>query len=135
MKRTIQILSLIAVVFVTSLAVSAQIRVKFAPGATSKVMTGKMYSFNSRRVYVIRVKRGQTMWVEQIGGGSHQITISEITDPAGNDVSDMDASCNNRKEVSPTKRGDYRITVRECNKVDEWRGRYRLRFKVTGRGY
>lgn len=135
MKRKIQILSLIAAAFVMSLAVSAQTRVNFAPGATSKVMTGRMYSFKSERVYLIRVKRGQTMWIEQVGGGSHTITISEILDPNGNDVNDMDASCNNRKKVAPTKRGDYRVTVRECQKVDPWRGRYRLRFKVTGRGY
>lgn len=131
MKRTIQILSLISVVFFLSLAVSAQTRVNFAPGATSKTMTGQMNSFNSIRVYIIRVKAGQTMAIEQVGGGSRSITISEILDPAGNDVSDMDMSCNSRKEVELTKSGDYRITVRECIKVDEWRGTYKLRFQVA----
>ena len=131
MKRTIQILSLISVVFFLSLAVSAQTRVNFAPGATSKTMTGQMNGLQSTRVYIIRVKRGQTMAIEQVGGGSHSITISEILDPAGNDVSDMDASCNNRMEISPTKSGDYRVTVQECTKVDEWRGTYKLRFQVA----
>lgn len=115
-----------------SLAVSAQTRVTFAPGATSKTVTGQMNGFNSTRVYIIRVKRGQTMAIDQVGGGSHRITISGITDPAGNEVSDMDMSCNSRKLVELTKMGDYRITVRECVKVDEWRGTYKLRFQVAG---
>lgn len=116
-----------------SLAVSAQTRVTFAPGATSKTMTGQMNSFKSTRVYVIRVKRGQTMAIDQVGGGFHSITIIEILDPAGNNViSEMDMSCNSSREISPTKSGDYRVTVRECFKVEEWRGTYKLRFQVAG---
>ena len=131
MKRAFRILSLISITFVLSLAVSAQTRVNFAPGATSKIMTGTMSGFNSKRVFLIRVKRGQKMTVEQVRG-SHAITIIEIRDPSGDDVSDMDASCNSRKWVSPTKRGDYRVTIQECQKADPWRGKFRLRFRVTG---
>lgn len=130
MKRTFQILSLISVVFFLSLAVSAQTRITFAHGATSKIVTGRLNGFGSVRNYVIRVKRGQTMRVEQIGPGSRRTTIT-ITDPDGEDASDMDASCNNQKRVSPTIKGDYRITVVECKKADPWRGTYRIRVRVT----
>jgi hypothetical protein len=129
MKRTIQILSLIAVVFITSLAASAQTRIHFAPGATSTVVTGSLNGFKSRRVYVIRVRRGQRLRVEQIGS-SHLVSTT-LEDPRGEDVSDMDASCNSHKDVSPTRRGDYRLTVGECMKADRWRGRFRLRIKIT----
>jgi len=132
MKKLIRISLLISVFALLPAAASAQTWVNFAPGAVSKTMTGTMNGFNSRRVYLIRVKRGQTMAVKQVGGGSHTIYISEIADPAGGDASDMDASCNNNKTVSPTKRGVYRVTGQECQKVDPWRGRYRIRFRVTG---
>jgi hypothetical protein len=113
-----------------SLAVSAQkaTRVTFAKGATSKTVSGQMSGFRSEKVYFIRVKTGQTLKVEQ-AARSRGVTIT-IQDPNGEDVSDMDASCNSRKSVSPTSRGDYRITVTECKKADPWRGTYRIRFSV-----
>lgn len=130
MKRTIQIFSLISVTFVLSLAVSAQTRVNFAPGATSAVVRGHMTGFRSKRVYLIRVRRGQTLKVEQLGN-THPVTTTLI-DPTGEDVSDMDASCNSHKLVTPTRRGDYRLRVVECKKADPWRGYFRLRIRVTG---
>jgi hypothetical protein len=45
-------------------------------------------------------------------------------------VGDSDASCNNRREISPTVAGDYRIEVVECQKADRWRGRFYLRVSV-----
>lgn len=113
MKKLIRISLLFSFILLLSAAAGAQTRVKFAPGATSKVMTGTMSGFSSKRVFLIRVKRGQKMTVEQ-ARGSHPITIIEIRDPLGNDVTDMDASCNSKKWVSPTKRGDYRVTIQEC---------------------
>jgi len=122
----------IAVLFVLafSYAASAQkaVRVTFVKGATSKTVSGQMSGYKSERVYVVRVKAGQTLKVEQ-ASNSHGVTIT-IEDPNGEDVSDMEASCNSRKSVSPTVKGDYRITVTECMKADAWRGTYRVRFAV-----
>jgi hypothetical protein len=132
MKKKIQILSLISMVFFfCSLAVSAQTRITFRPGATSTTVTGRLTGFRSVRNYVIRVRRGQTLRVEQIREDSRRTTIT-ISDPDGEDASDMDASCNNQKRVDPTKKGDYRINVRECIKADPWRGTFTLRIRVTG---
>jgi len=131
MKKLIRISLLFSFILLLSAAAEAQTRVVFSRGATSKVVTGTMYGFHSRRVFLIRVKRGQKLRVEEVGS-SHPITIIEIRDPSHKDISDMDASCNSMKWVSPTKRGDYRITVQECQKADPWRGRFRIRFKVTG---
>lgn len=113
-----------------SLAASAQTRVTFARGATGKTVSGQMSGFNSERVYLIRVNRGQTLRVEQLARDRHRTTIT-IEDPAGEDASDMDASCNNQKRVSPTRKGDYRVTVMECRKADPWRGTFRIRFSVN----
>jgi hypothetical protein len=130
MKKIILLLSLVSVLFFLSVAASAQTRIRFARGATSAVVTGTLNGFNSKRVYVIRVRRGQRLRIEQIGS-SHPVTTT-LEDPVGEDASDMDASCNSRKDHSPTKRGDYRITVVECQKADRWRGKFRLRVRVTG---
>jgi len=130
MKKVFRILLLISILFLLSMAASAQTRIHFARGATSAVITGRLNGFNSKRVYLIRVRRGQRFRVEQIGN-SHLVTTT-LEDPTGEDVSDMDASCNSHKDLSPTKRGDYRLTVVECRKADRWRGRFRLRVRVTG---
>jgi hypothetical protein len=103
-------------------------RIKFARGTTSAVITGKVSSFRGKRLFVIRVRPGETLKTEQVGN-SHQITIY-VTDPTGEDVGDSDASCNNRREIAPTLAGDYRITVVGCQKADPWRGRYRFRVTV-----
>jgi hypothetical protein len=129
MKRLFGISLLVLFLFLLAIAAPAQTRVHFAPGATSAVVTGSLNGFNSRRVYVIRVRRGQRLRVEQIGN-SHLVSTT-LEDPAGEDVSDMDASCNSHKDVSPTKRGDYTLTVGECRKADRWRGKFRLRIRVN----
>jgi hypothetical protein len=41
----------------------------------------------------------------------------------------MDASCNNRKSITPTISGDYTLKVFQCKKADEWNGGFR--FKIT----
>ncbi len=131
MKKTIQIL-LIAVILsafaVESFAQNA-IRVRFRKGAFSKIVLGTLNGYQGKKVYVIRVRAGQTLKVEQIksDASTRYVTLS-IKSPSGEDVSDMDASCNNRKEVTPTESGDYVITVVECQKADAWRGRFKLKF-------
>ncbi len=54
-----------------------------------------------------------------------------VVGPDGKDITgDEDASCNNRKSVSPTVDGYYRIEVVECRKADEWKGEFRLQVTV-----
>lgn len=130
MKRALLPLFSVSLLLFLCLSASAQTRIRFARGATSAVVTGQMNGFNSKRVYLIRVRAGQRLRIEQIGS-SHAVTTS-LEGPDGEDVSDMDASCNSRKDFSPTARGDYKITVVECMKADPWRGKFRLRIRVTG---
>lgn len=106
----------------------APTRINFARGSTSALVTGRLSGYEEQRSFVLRVRSGQTIRTWQLGD-SGPITIA-IADPDGNDVGDMDASCNNRREVSPTKAGDYVLTVVECRKADEWRGRFNFRVSV-----
>lgn len=92
-------------------------------------VSGTLNSYRSRRVYVIRVREGQTLKTEQVGDSPRRITIF-VKGPSGDDVGDSDASCNNRREISPTEAGDYTIEVVECQKADPWRGRFTFRVTV-----
>jgi hypothetical protein len=103
-------------------------RIWFAKGATKATVSGTLKGYRSRRVFVIKVRAGQTLSTTQVGD-SHDITIY-IKDPAGEDVGDSDASCNNRREITPTDAGDYQITVVECQKADAWKGAFKFRVTV-----
>jgi hypothetical protein len=106
-------------------------RVTFRRGATETTISGKLNNFRDKKVYVIKVLKGQILQTDQIKSESSARYISvEITSPSGEDVSDRDASCNNLKEVSPTEAGDYTITVYECQKGDRWRGNFKLKVSV-----
>ena len=104
-------------------------RIKFRPGAVHADVSGSLNSFKSKKTFLIKVRAGQTLKTEQIGATSRPVTIY-IKGPNGNDVSDSDASCNNRREISPTEAGDYKIEVVECPKADPWRGRFTFRVTV-----
>ena len=127
---TIAAIITVAAVFLLVESATAQkaIRIKFERGAVSAVVSGHLSGFKSKKTYVIRVRSGQALSTSQIGS-LHNITLF-IEDPNGDDVTDADASCNNRKEVSPTIAGDYRLTVFECQKADPWRGTFRFRVSV-----
>ncbi|MBX3281928.1 MAG: hypothetical protein KF756_05565 [Acidobacteria bacterium] len=104
-------------------------RIKFARGATEKIVSGTLSSYRSKRTFVIRVREGQTLTTESTGDNA--ITIS-ITPPKGSNYDqDMAADCHDRNDVSPTAAGDYIITVVECRKADPWRGQFK--FLVTVR--
>ena len=126
---TYKLLIAFLIVCCASLNLDAQTRIRFARGATRTDVSGTLNGFRSKRTYVIRVRPGQTLRTQQVGGSRRPITIS-VKDPGGNDVSDADASCNNRKEISPTEAGDYTIEVVECQKADPWRGRFTFRVTV-----
>ncbi|MEQ1764329.1 MAG: hypothetical protein ABL984_14455 [Pyrinomonadaceae bacterium] len=103
-------------------------RIKFARGAVSANVTGKLNGYTDAKTYAIKVRAGQTLRTQQTG--KNNITIS-IKDPNGEDVSDADASCNNRKEITPTIAGDYVLTVVQCQKADEWNSSFRFRVTVN----
>jgi len=130
MKKTIRIVFILLILNVSSATIFAQqlTRVKFRKGAISAVVTGNLSNYRSEKRFVIRVRAGQTLKVEQIKSenSTHYVTVS-IKSPNGEDVTDSDASCNNRKEITPTVAGDYVITVTECMKADEWRGSFKLK--------
>ena len=116
-------------VLVTAASAQRAARITFARGARSSTVTGTLNGYRSEKRYVIKVRAGQTLRTMQVGN-SHDITIY-IEDPDGEEVGDSDASCNNRREITPTDAGDYHIRVVECQKADRWRGTFR--FKVTVR--
>lgn len=110
-------------------AASAQrpTRITFARGTTTKVITGTLNGYGSHRDYVIRVKKGQTLTTESV---RNFISIGVEAPPGSNYEQDMAADCHDKNEVSPTARGDYKITVTECRKADRWRGTFRFRVTV-----
>ena len=112
-----------------SIAAQRPSRIRFARGAFRADISGTLRNYRDKRNFVIKVRAGQTIRTEQIGG-THPITIF-ISDPNGEGVGDSDASCNNRREITPTVAGDYQIQVVECQKADAWRGRFRFRVTVN----
>ena len=83
----------------------------------------------SKRTYLIKVRAGQTMSIQQLGNGTRPISIF-IKDANGEDAGDMDLSCHNRYTISPTVAGDYKLFVSECGKADPWSGTFRFRVTV-----
>lgn len=130
------IVSLLAAVMLAGTVASASAqrysRIKFAKGAVSAVVSGTLSGYNARRFYKIRVKAGQTISTRQVSRGTrdlHVITIY-LLDPQGNNVNDMDASCNNHASFSPTVAGDYTFEVFQCQKADEWNGSFKFKVSV-----
>ena len=106
-------------------------RVKFARGATKALVAGRLRNFKDRAEFVIRVKKGQTLEINQLTGSKNGGSVYlGILSPSGEDASDGEANCNNHKRVENTAVGDYRISVTECMKADAWRGAFRLNFTV-----
>jgi hypothetical protein len=126
MKKLIQISIITAIFFALSIAAFGQkaTRIKFAKGKTSATVSGYLRGYKSKKVFVIRVRKGQTMRINS----KQAVTVTVLK--SGVDVSDKDLSCNSRAIISPTASGDYRIEVVECIKVDPWRGTFWLRVSV-----
>jgi len=131
MKGKFVILIAFALLVLGFTNISAQERITFKRGAKQAVVTGYLKNYRGKKVFVIRVRRGQTLRTEQLNRNSTggPVTVA-IKAPNGEYVGDSDASCNNRKEISPTVAGDYRIIVVECMKADPWRGNFRLKIRV-----
>ncbi len=136
MKRKLSaIISVLFLVILTQHSALAQksahaaTRVRFARGATKTVVTGHLRNFKGHTAFVVRVRKGQTLEVNQAGGGKGAVSLG-ILSPSGEDVTDGEANCNNNKRIKDTAAGDYRIEVSECMKADAWRGAFRLKLTV-----
>ncbi len=115
-------ISILLIILVGASSVFAKpVRIKFKKGATKAVVNGKLNGYQSKLEYVIRLRSGQTLKLS-----SNKYITLRIADPAGEDATDYDASCNGNKTISPTVAGDYKIIVVECQKADEWRGNFKL---------
>lgn len=131
MKKQLQFLIITSVLLLTAMMAAAQTRITFKRGATSAVATGYLRGYRDKKVFVIKVGRGQTLRTEQSKSDSstHYITVA-VKSPTGEDVGDSDASCNNHKEITPTVAGNYILEITECQKADRWRGSFRLSVRV-----
>jgi hypothetical protein len=131
MRKIFYVFAIAVVLLMAATLAFSQKRITFKRGARTAVVTGNLNGYQGKTVFVIRVRRGQTLSTEQIkpDASNRYITVS-IKAPNGQTVGDSDASCNNRKEISPTRAGDYRIEVYECQKADPWRGSFRLKVRV-----
>jgi len=128
MKRCLGIAAIFALVLAAALTASAQTRVKFGPGRTSAILTGKLSNYQQKRVFLVHVRSGQTMAIRDIGRYAVSIWVEG---PPGSDyVQDLAADCHGRTDISPTAAGDYKLTIQECQKVDRWRGTFRVRVSV-----
>lgn len=133
LRHLIFFFSASAVVFFICETASAQkySRIKFAKGSATKTVYGTLNSYKDRKIFKIKVLAGQALSLEQIAGNEDfRIITTFIKDPLGEDVTDMDASCNNRKEIAPTTAGDYTIEIVQCQKADEWKGEFKFRVTV-----
>ncbi len=117
--------------FVSAQKPAAATRVRFAKGATTAIVMGRLKNYKDRTAFVIHVKKGQTLGINQLQSqnSTHYVYLG-ILNPSGEDVTDGEANCNNNKKIEDTAAGDYRIDVAECTKADAWRGAFRLKFTV-----
>lgn len=105
------------------------VSINFPLGTHETVVTGKLNGYASSKTYVIRVGKNQTITTEDVG--EKPITITIVAPKGATYEQDMAADCHSRNEVTPTVAGTYRITVTECGKADEWKGKFK--FKVVAR--
>ena len=128
MKKLILVMFAFVAISICSVADAAQAptRITFAAGATSKVVTGTLRGYKSIRTFVIRVKKGQRLITDSVDS---QISIGVDAPPGSTYEQDAGADCHDHNDVNPTAAGDYKITVNECTKADEWKGTFK--FKIT----
>ena len=96
-------------------------RIKIPRGLTKTTVTSYLRGYKDSQTYLIRVKKGQTLTLK-----ANRYVSLYITDPKGDDASDMDLSCHSNQTVEKTIAGDYKIEAVECQKADEWKGSYKL---------
>jgi hypothetical protein len=128
MKKLLVISALLTAFLIGAVASSAQTRVKFKKGATSAVLSGKLSNYKQKRVFLVRVHNFQKLEIRDIG--SHAVSIWVEGPPASGYEQDLAADCHGQTDVSPTAAGDYKLTVQECQKVDQWRGKFKVKVTV-----
>ncbi len=124
MKKFIAI-SLILVIYSSTVFARPIIRIKFPKGATKVIVSANLNGYKDSQTFVIRLRAGQTMKVD-----ANKYVSLYISDPKGNDVSDMDASCHSRQTIEIASAGDYKIKAVECMKADAWKGKFKLTVDV-----
>jgi hypothetical protein len=120
--------AILAISLIAAVGVSAQTRVNFRRGMTTIVFTGKLSNYNQKRVFVVRVLRGQSMKIRDVGNNAVSIWVQGP--PHSGYQQDLAADCHGRSDVSPTVAGDYKLTIQECQKADRWRGVFKVRVTV-----
>jgi tetratricopeptide (TPR) repeat protein len=126
--KKIFLISLILIVSVTAFAMRPVKRITFPKGATKVSATGYLNGYKDSQVYLIKVRKGQTLKID-----ADKPVSLYITDPNGEDASDMDASCHSHQIVENTKAGDYKISAVQCRKADAWKGSFKLTINVKNK--
>ena len=124
-RRVFFVLAAIAFFALPSFAQKAT-RVNFKKGTHSAVLTGKLSGYKGERVFLVRVRDGQTLKVETI---ARAVSVW-IEVPPGSVEQDLAADCHGNSEITPTTKGDYKLTVQECQKADPWHGTFKVRVTV-----
>lgn len=105
-------------------------RITFKRGATTANVTGRLNGWNDKEHFVIRLRANQTMTLSVEGKCEDCYAEIAVDVPTGaNDTVDTDM-CLCRVEVTKTIAGDYRITVGENRKGENWKGSFVLRVEV-----
>lgn len=126
MRKSFLILSIfILLAIVPSVYGQKAQRVTFRRGATVATVSGYLKSYKSSKTFVLRLRKGQQLKVTS----DSAITLT-ILNPSGEDIMDRAANCNGEADYNLTASGDYKIVVAECQKVDEWRGSFKLKISA-----
>ena len=105
-------------------------RIKFKKGATSAIVTGSLKNYKDKLRYVIDLRAGQSLEIEQIGkAGNHYVSVY-FTALKGEDDGGLDASCHSNYRLEKTVAGDHKFEVVECQKADKWKGTFKLKITV-----
>ena len=125
-KKNILLIAIAIMLLSVSAFAQKATRVTFKRGATSAILTGSLRNYEGKRVFLLRVREGQTLTVETIKGG---VSVW-IEVPPGGVEQDLAADCHGNSEITPTTAGDYKLIVQECQKVDVWRGTFKVKVTV-----
>jgi len=128
MKRCLIISAVFAAMLMAAGSTSEQTRVRFKKGATSAVLTGKLSNYKQKRVFLVRVRGDQMMSITSIG--HHAVSVWVEGPPGSGYEQDLAADCHGNSAFGPTVKGDYKITVQECQKADQWRGTFKVKVTV-----
>lgn len=126
MSRSLQVLSLLALVFAASVAASADVpahRIVFKRGAVTADAVGRLTGMGDTLRYVLKARAGQHMQISVKADGATRGSIRFPNgDQDGGPGLDFD-------DILPAD-GDYLITINESPTGDEWKGTVRLHVSI-----